>query len=248
MKLTVEQFGDLPDFMKEQFEEVEGKYLSIDSLKLQKVKSTADNLDKELKAVRGEFSTLKESFTQEQQRKADEIKAARDAALEEATSKGESAKIKELYEQKMADLEQRSYERGKLEASNEFKQQSLASEAAAIRGRLAAKLGMDEDSQEAIEQLLEKMIKPSDDGIEFFDVKGSALSIVDINQFETEVIKKSPMFKRLIKPDTVVSGGGLAGGGSGSAVTKPLSKMTERERLELKRENPELFRQLLNKK
>jgi hypothetical protein len=226
MELTVEQFGDLPDFMKEQFEEVEGKYLSIDSLKLQKVKSTADNLDKELKLVRGEFSTLKESFTQEQQRKADEIKAARDSALEEATSKGESAKIKELYEQKMADLEQRSYERGKLEASNEFKQQSLASEAAAIRGKLAAKLGRDEDSQSAIEMLLSNMLKPSDGSIGFFDAKGSALSIDDINQFETDVIKKSPMFKHLIKPDVIVSGAGLANGGAAVNAGTKLNRST----------------------
>jgi len=226
MELTVEQFGDLPDFMKEQFEEVEGKYLSVESLKLQKVKSTADNLDKELKLVRGEFSTLKESFGVEQQRKADEIKAARDAALEEATSKGESAKIKELYEQKMLDLEQRSYERGKLEASNEFKQQSLVSEAAAIRGKLAAKLGLDEDSQAAIEMLLSNMLKPSDDGIGFFDATGSALSISDVNQFEAEVIKKSPMFKRLIKPDVIVSGAGLASGGATVNVGAKLNRST----------------------
>ena len=217
-------------------------------MKLATVKNTADNLDRELKGIRGEFSQLKETFTAEQQRKADEIKAARDEALEEATSKGEAAKIKELYEQKMADLELRSYERGKSEAAQEFKSQSLASEAKSMRSSLAAKLARDEDSQAAIEMLLVNMIKPDENEIGLFDASGSALSITDLKVFEDEVIKKSPIFKHLIKPDHAVSGGGLASGGTvGSVGVKPLSQMTDKERIELKRDNPDLFNKMLRK-
>jgi len=116
----------------------------------------------------------------------------------------------------MADLELRSYERGKSEAAQEFKSQSLASEAKNMRSSLAAKLARDEDSQAAIEMLLVNMIKPSENEIGLFDSSGSAVSIKDLKQFEDEVIKKSPVFKHLIKPDHTVSGGGLASGGNQS--------------------------------
>ena len=90
------------------------------------------------------------------------------------------------------------------------------------------------------------MIKPSENEIGLFDSSGSAVSIKDLKQFEDEVIKKSPMFKHLIKPDHTVSGGGLAGGGTLSgAAQKPLKQMTDKERIELKRDNPQLFQSLL---
>ena len=227
MELTAEQFQEVPEFLRENFEEKDGKYFSIESLKLAAVKNTANNLDSELKSIRGEFSQLKETFTAEQQRKADEIKAARDEALEEATSKGEAAKIKELYEQKMADLELRSYERGKSEAAQEFKVEQLDSQAKSMRSSLAAKLARDEDSQAAIEMLLNNMIKPSENEIGLFDSSGSAVSIKDLKQFEDEVIKKSPLFKHLIKPDHVVNGGGLASGGNQSFSSTPTNTAAE---------------------
>ena len=217
MDLTIEQFSGLPEGLQDQFQEVDGVYKSIDSMKLATVKQTADKLDKELKAARGEFATLKETFDAEQLAKAEQLKIAKDKALEDATGKGEVSKIHELYEQKMADLEKRSYEKGKLEAAGEYKSQSLAKDAFSLRTNLAAKLARDEDSQAAISMLLAGMIKAGDEGVGFYDAAGSALSVKDISEFENEVIKKSSIFKHLIKPDHQVGGAGMASGGSNSA-------------------------------
>lgn len=214
MILDDDKFNELPEWLKDKYEKTDEGYQSIDSIKLAKVKSTADNLDSELKGFKSKFDELNDKFTQSEQLKADEIKRARDEALEEATTKGESDKIKEIYEQKMADLEQRSYERGKSEAAQEFKSQSLQKDAESMRAKLAAELAVDSDSQAALEMLLGNMIKPSEDGVTFFDAQGGALSINDINVYKTDVLRKSPMFKHLIKADHTVEGAGNLNGGA----------------------------------
>ena len=231
MILDDDKFNELPEWLKDKYEKTDEGYQSIDSIKLAKVKSTADNLDSELKGFKSKFDELNDKFTQSEQAKADEIKRARDEALDEATTKGESDKIKEIYEQKMADLEQRSYERGKSEAAQEFKSQSLQKDAESMRAKLAAELAVDSDSQAALEMLLGNMIKPSDDGVTFFDAQGGALSINDINVYKTDVLKKSPMLKHLIKTDHKVEGAGNANGGaaggSGSNDKPKLSNATQ---------------------
>lgn len=226
MDLTIEQFSGLPEFLKEQYQESDGVYKSVDSMKFATVKQTADKLDKELKAARGEFATLKETFDTEQLAKAEQLKLAKDKALEDATGKGEVSKIHELYEQKMADLEKRSYEKGKLEASGEYKAQSLAKDALSLRTNIAAKYALDDDCQSAMSMLLSGMIKAGDDSVGFYDAAGSALSITDSAEFEREIIKKSPMFKRLMKPEHTVNGGGMAGGGSSTQAAVKLSRST----------------------
>lgn len=231
MILDDDKFNELPEWLKENYEKTDEGYQSIDSIKLAKVKGTADNLDKELKGIRGEFGALQDTFTQAEKQKALDIQAAREKALEEATSKGETEQVKELYAQKMADLESRSIAKGREDALKEFKAESLNKDAQNMRSKLAAELARDEDSQVAIEMLLNAMIKPSEDGIEFYDAKGGALSINDINVYKNDVLKKSPFFKHLIKPDHVVEGagnasGGAAGGSSNNGKPK-LNKTTQ---------------------
>ena len=231
MILDDDKFNELPEWLKENYEKTDEGYQSVDSIKLAKVKGTADNLDKELKGIRGEFGALQDTFTQAEKQKALDIQEAREKALEEATSKGETEQVKELYAQKMADLESRSIAKGREDALKEFKAESLNKDAQNMRSKLAAELARDEDSQVAIEMLLNAMIKPSDDGIEFYDAKGGALSINDINVYKNDVLKKSPFFKHLIKPDHTVEGagnasGGAAGGSSNNGKPK-LNKTTQ---------------------
>ena len=220
MIINEEEFNQLPERLKDQYEKSDEGYQSIDSIKLAKVKSTADDLDKKYQKVAKDFEELNGKFTQAEQAKADEIKRARDEALEEATTKGESEKIKEIYEQKMADLKQRSYELGRQEAAQEFKSQSLQKDAESMRAKLAAELAVDSDSQVALEMLLGNMIKPSEDGVTFFDAQGGALSINDINVYKADVLKKSPMFKHLIKADHTVEGAGNVSGGAANNQSK----------------------------
>lgn len=214
MIIDDDKFNELPEWLKDQYEKTDDGYQSVDSLKLAKVKGTADNLDTELKGIKSQYEELNAKLTDAEQRKANEIKEAREKALEEATGKGEIDQVKELYAQKMADLEERSLKRGREEAMKEFKSESLNKDAQNMRAKLAAELARDEDSQVAIEMLLNAMIKPSDDGIEFYDTKGGALSINDVNVYKNDVLKKSPFFKHLIKADHVVSGAGNASGGA----------------------------------
>lgn len=248
MELTSEQFSELPEFMKTQFEEFEGKYLSVDSLKLQKVKSTADTLDARAKEFETKYKNLETQLSEFEKNKALELQKARDEALEQALTKQETDEVKKIYQQKMDDLEARSFERGKMEAMQEFKAQSLSKDAEVLRKSIAADIAHDDSSRSALELLLASMIKPSDDSIGFFDAQGSALSVKDSKEFVSEVIKKNPIFKHLIKPDIVVSGAGLAGGGAAGFASKPLKDMSESERVDLKRTNPDLFKQLMNKR
>lgn len=231
MIIDDDKFNELPEWLKEQYEKTDDGYQSVDSLKLAKVKGTADNLDTELKGIKSQYAELNEKLTSAEQRKADEIKEAREKALEEATSKGETDQIKDLYAQKMADLEERSLARGREEAMKEFKSESLSKDAQNMRAKLAAELARDEDSQSAIEILLGNMIKPSDDGIEFYDTQGGALSINDVNVYKSDVLKKSPLFRHLIKADHKVEGAGNvnggAGGGSDSSEKPKLSTATQ---------------------
>lgn len=216
MDLDKEKYDDLPEFLKGEFEEVDGVYKSKDSLKLAQVKQTANELDSKAKQFESKYSELETRLNEYEQNKQEEIQRARNEALEQATSKGESDEIRRIYEEKMQDLEQRSYERGKQEAAQEFKKQSVTKDSESLRSKLAAELARDEDSQAAIEALLGGMIKPTDDGVGFFDAKGGALSIDDVNAYKEEVLKKSPLFKHLIKADHVVSGAGNASGGAAS--------------------------------
>lgn len=247
MDLDKEKYDELPEFLKGEFEKVDGVYKSKDSLELAQVKQTANDLDSKAKQFESKYSELETRLSEYEQKKQEEIQRARDEALEQATSKGESDEIRRIYEEKMQDLEQRSYERGKQEAAQEFKRQTLEQQADSQAKNLASKLAADEYLEQPLYILLKNMIKADDEGVTFFDEQGGALSLTDVKEFETEVIKKSPMFKRLVKAESAVSGGGLASGGKGGgAVTKPLKEMNESERLQLKRDNPELFKQLLN--
>lgn len=228
MDLEKEKFDELPEFMKAEFEEVDGVYKSKDSLKLAQVKSTANSLDSRVKEYESKYTELETRLNEQEQRKQEEIQRARDEALEQAKTKGESEEIHRIYEEKMADLEKRSYEKGKQEAAQEFKKQSVTKDAENLRSKLAAELARDEDSQAAIEALLTGMIKPTDEGVGFFDAKGGALSIDDVNVYKDDVIKKTSLFKHLIKPDHVVSGTGNADGGA-AGDSQNVSKNTKAE-------------------
>ena len=231
MILDDDKFNELPEWLKDKYEKTDEGYQSIDSIKLAKVKSTADNLDSELKGFKSKFDELNDKFTQSEQAKADEIKRARDEALDEATTKGESDKIKEIYEQKMQDLEQRSIEKGRMLERDELKGEMLSEKINSMKSQLAAELAVDDGAKRSLEALLSNFIKPSDDGVTFFDDQGGALSINDINVYKTDVLKKSPMFKHLIKADHKVEGAGNAnggtGGGSGNNDKPKLSNATQ---------------------
>ena len=242
MAITKELFETFSDDVKASFVEVEGGYLDKDTLaKLQ---------EKELEVTQTRQS-FDEYKTQSELDRESQIQAAREAAreeaLREALSNGNNEEAERIRNEQFEDKLNREREKIRLEVQKESQLQQVDLQIESLRKTLAAELAKDESAQKSIEKLLKEMIVNNDGQVSYFDEDGKAVSITDVSEYKLEVLKKSSSFKHLIKPDTVVTNGGLAGGGAASFASKPLKDMTEAERVELKRTNPDLFKQLMTK-
>lgn len=204
-ELTAEQFEQVPEFLKADYVQDGEVYRHASDLKVGKLKSSLDGLDAKLK-----------DFEKNEQSK---IEAARTQALEEAKSKGDVKAVEERYQQQMADLEKRVREEAKGEALNEFKTQQATEKASALAEKIGLTLGVDTDAAENITDLIRGRIKidPQTGKKIFHDAKGSALS-VDEAGFMKELAKEK-RFARLVKPEVVVQGGGMANGNTGGSAS-----------------------------
>lgn len=207
--LTKEDYEALPEAAKEDYTQVGDVYKHAGVLKL---KSSLNDLDEKYKSAEKLAQELQDKFTQQEQLEADKIAQAREEALKNADTKGETDKIHELYAQKMADLEKRSKEAGRQEAEKEFTVKQLDTKVESIKSNIAAEWARDKESQRALELVLGTMVKRGDGKIEFFDDQGRALSVEDQKAFVEDVVKQSPMFKHLIKGETPTNSPGFANG------------------------------------
>jgi hypothetical protein len=214
MPLTQEQFEQLPDFVKGDYVEKDGAFVPAASVEVEQLtgkvtalKSSLDGLDSKLKA--------------QSQAEAEKIEAARQAALEEARTKGDVKAIEERYQQQMADLEKRVAEKTREEVTKELTSKQAEQQASAQADKLGAMLGVDKESGEALADLIRHRVKvdPETGKRIYHDAKGSALS-VDDNGF-IEELKKEARFKRLIKADVPTTGGGNANGNGGNGGGAP---------------------------
>lgn len=211
-ELTQEQFDELPDYAKSAFAQQGDIYIPAKDAKL---KQTLDELD-------GKYKGLSKQLEDFEAQKAAEIEAEKVKAMEEARNSKDVEAIEKRYQEQMADLEKRSYEKGKTEAHNEFKAQQAQLKANGIVDKVAMSIAVDNDAAEVISDLIRNRIEiDPDTGAEVFkDAKGSALS-VSRDEFVSE-LKKEAKFKRLVKADIATNGGGLVNGSgvSGSATSK----------------------------
>lgn len=211
-ELTQEQFDELPDYAKSAFAQQGDVYIPAKDAKL---KATLDELD-------GKYKGLSKQLEDFEAQKAAEIEAEKAKAMEEARNSKDVEAIEKRYQEQMADLEKRSYEKGKTEAHNEFKAQQAQLKANGIVDKVAMSIAVDNDAAEVISDLIRNRIEiDPDTGTEVFkDAKGSALS-VSRDEFVSE-LKKEAKFKRLVKADIATNGGGLVNGSgvSGSATSK----------------------------
>lgn len=211
-ELTQEQFDELPDYAKSAFAQQGDVYIPAKDAKL---KQTLDELD-------GKYKGLSKQLEDFEAQKAAEIEAEKAKAMEEARNSKDVEAIEKRYQEQMADLEKRSYEKGKTEAHNEFKAQQAQLKASGIVDKVAMSIAVDNDAAEVISDLIRSRIEiDPDTGAEVFkDAKGSALS-VSRDEFVSE-LKKEAKFKRLVKADIATNGGGLVNGSgvSGSATSK----------------------------
>ena len=241
--LNQEQYDNLPDYVKGDYQEVgEGQYKHAGLIK---VKSTADELNSQLEQERKKQQELSDRLTDFERKQEERIEAARKEALEQAKSKGDVDAIEKRYQEQMADLEKRVREEERENVKKEFKEERAREKAAGLASKIANEQAVDSDSARALEMLIKSRIQyDPDSGKEIYlDDNGSATSL-DRNGFIAE-LSKAPMYKRLLKSSVPTTGGGGANGsGSGSASTKKFNEMTGAELSALRRENPQEYQRL----
>lgn len=201
--LTVEQFEQVPDFLKSDYVQDGEVYRHTGELKAAKLKSSLDNLDGKLK-----------EFERNEQAK---IEAARQAALEEAKTKGDVADVEKRYQQQMADLEKRVREDERNNVTKEFTQKQADTKASGIADTIAASKAVDEKAAKGLKKLLADRVKVDPEtGKEYFlDDNGSALS-VDRAGFESMIAEEYP---HLVKGNVTTTGGGKASGNNGGGAS-----------------------------
>ena len=200
--LTLEQFEQLPDFVKGDYTQDGEVYRPVGELKASKLKQSLDGLDAK--------------FKESEKTRAAAIEQARAEALEAAKNKGDVAEVEKRYQEQMADLEKRVAERTRDEVTKELTTKQATERASALADKIGLSLGIEKDDGEAIADLIRSRVKidPESGKEIYYDSKGSALS-VDRAGFEAE-LKKEARFKRLIKADATTTGGGMANGNGGN--------------------------------
>ena len=212
MALNKEIYDTLPDAVKADYVEHEGAYVPAAALEV-------NQLTSKVTALEGSLDSLDGKLKEQAKSEAEKIEAARQAALEEATSKSDVKKANEIFQQQMKDLEEKTTERVRSEVTKEFTQKQAEQKAASIADNIGLAHGVDKDAGEAVADLIRSRVKvDADTGREvYYDAKGSALS-VDKEGF-IETLKKEPRFKHLLKAAATTGGGFANGSNGGSAST-----------------------------
>lgn len=220
MELSKEQYEQLPEFIKTDYQLIGDKYVSTDSQKVAALKTSLDSLDAKLKSRDSEFYALNEKMTAFEVAQTAKIEEAKSKALEEARSKGDVAAIEERYKQQMADLEKRVAEKTRSDVSAEFSANAAKEKAENVRKLFAKELAKDSKAEAALNMLLRDVIKPNElNEITLFNLDGSATSLKGDADMMAE-IRKNEAFEYLIKDSLPTSGSGVVPGGSASTPTQ----------------------------
>lgn len=204
--LTQEQFEQLPDFIKGDYEQDGEVYKHAGFLK---VKRTANELDAKLKETNGKLSDY-------EQKQAERQADAERKALEKLKAEG---KVDEI----LADAERRIGETTKQfnERIERMANQIKTERRSALVSDLAAELATDKGGR-AFKSLVQSRIDvdPETGKVTFLNDDGSASSL-DLAGFKAELLKDESL-SPLLKGDVFTTGGGNAkgsnGGGSASFV------------------------------
>jgi hypothetical protein len=188
--LSVEQFDQVPDFLKGDFEQVGEVYRHKTEGKVSTLKASLDGLDAKLKAQQ----------TAEEQK----LKDAEAKAFEKLKKEGKADEIIADYEKRLGETTKQYEERinKMIDSAKRDKRSSIVSE-------LASELAIPE-GKKAFAKLVENRIDydPETGKTIFLNEDGSASSL-DLTGFKAE-ISKSEVFAPVIK--ATVNTGGLAKG------------------------------------
>lgn len=235
MSLTKEVWESLPEEAKSAFVLAGEVYVPGKDATL---KNTLNELDAKYKALEGQFSEVNKT----KQAEIEQAKqAAFDEALAEALKSGDSDKIRETWEQKLADQSSRSELeiegwKGKLNLIGEKMASSLI-ESLAVNAT---------DAGKAAFMLLVKsrvQVDPETGEEIYLNADGSASSL-NKEQFIIE-LQKDPVFMPVMK-GSLPSANGIANGGSTSVAGKDPKEMNSKERIEFKQRDPEGFKKAFN--
>lgn len=236
-KYTQEQYDELPEFMKSDLVKDGDFYVHSQVVSL---KQSLNSLDSKMK---GEVSSLNEQLRERIEAEEKIAEQARQEAYEKAKAENNVDEIMRIEREKMEDA-QRLLDEQK-EAFETEKQSLSASHLNNVASRLAKELATPAGSK-AFEQLIKHRLKVNHLGqVDFLNDDGSASSL-DEEQFK-ERLKGESIFSPLLSAGIVSSSPNLINGSNGgSATTKNPKDMTSAERLQLKNENRQLFREIFN--
>jgi len=222
--LTKEQYEQLPDFVRDDYTEVDGVYKHAGMMK---VKGTLNDLDSRLKSKDTEFNELSERLNQFEQQKAQEIEQARKDALEQAKSKGEVESIEQLYQEQMADLEKRTEQRVRSEVEQEYTLKEVNNKAQIELTELVHGLKPKDDfAKRLIQDHLKNRQKVEDGKIIYLNEDGSASSLDKAGLLKE--LQESPMFKPLTSYTPPSQGGGNMNGTNGGSAPTGTPKTNRR--------------------
>jgi hypothetical protein len=232
--LTSEQFEQLPDFLKDDYTEVDGVFKHAGMMK---VKQTANDLDLRLKANAADKKLADES-------KAAEITAAIEEALLHAIEKGDTKEQLRLEREKLDDAQNRiNTEREELEGIQGLMANDKQSTVIERLSLKATDIG-----RAAFKRLVKDfiLVDAKTRQVTFLNEDGSASSLNE-EDFYKEVLSKSSLFKSVLKADITTNGGGNANGSMDSSASQKAPKeMTGQERVEFKKRDPAGFKQAFN--
>lgn len=239
--LTAEEFEQVPDFLKKDYKEVDGVYKNI---AVMTVKNTANNLDADLKAERAASAKYKEQLSSIEELNQRQLKEAHDKALETARAENKHDVVLKLEREKLED------ERKILQADREGLELLQTNNAKDKKKNIADRLtkSATEEGAYAFNALIQGRIAidPKTQEKTFLNADGSASSVTDEAEF-LKTLEKDKVFMPLMKVTAFNQNGGLLNGGLDSrASNKKPKDMTGSERLQLKKDNPALFKKLFN--
>ena len=242
MALTKEQYQELPEFVKSDYEPFGDGYRPKAEGKAEALKASLNDLDGKSKGFESQLSELRN-----QQEQA--IRQARDEALKEALSKGQKDEAIKRFEEQMEDLRQRAESDKELLAKERDEAYGLlkAGKKEAFMANLYASLGIFEECREDFQDLVGNLVDfdPKTGKPTFFERGGGATSL-DEKAF-IEQLKSRPAVQRLMKAEPTAEGGHARGNnGSGGGASKRFNEYTGAELTQILKTDPSLYQRLKN--
>jgi len=209
--LTQEVFDTLPGAVKDDYELSGEVYVTKDSLKVDSLKASLDNLDVKLKGKESELAGLTSA-------EADKIAAAEKAAYDKAVADNDYETINKKLQEQIEDANRRA---GESELKYQERLGGIAKDKELVIVSEISQSGTD-TGKGTLKRLLKGYVKvDAETGAETYLNDDGSASSLNKQQF-IESLKTNDLFKPLLKADVSTTGGGNANGsnGNGSAFTK----------------------------